>query len=103
VQGKNGNCQERNSIITEYNHCLDYNQAILLKSNFKFWGNIMAQPSILQVLKSVLSAFIGIQSKENREQDFTQGKASHYIVIGVVVTILFIISLIVLVSKVIGS
>jgi hypothetical protein len=63
----------------------------------------MAQPSILQVLKSVLSAFIGIQSRENREQDFTQGKVSHYIVIGLIVTVLFIVTLVFLVSKVIGS
>jgi hypothetical protein len=38
VQGKSRNCQERNSIIAEYNHCLDHNQAILLRSFFKFWG-----------------------------------------------------------------
>lgn len=63
----------------------------------------MAQPTILQVLKSVLAAFIGVQSKENRELDFTEGKVSHYIVVGAIVTVLFIAMLIFVVSKVIGS
>lgn len=61
----------------------------------------MTQPTILQVIKSVLAAFIGIQSKENRELDFTEGKVSHYIVIGVIVTVLFIATLVFVVSMII--
>ena len=61
----------------------------------------MAQPSILQVIKSVLSAFVGIQSKENRELDFTQGKTIHYILVGLVVTVLFIATLVFVVSMII--
>ena len=63
----------------------------------------MAQPTILQVIKSVLSAFIGVQSKENRELDFTEGKVSHYIIVGAIITILFIATLIFVVSKVTGT
>lgn len=63
----------------------------------------MAQPSIFQVLKSVLAAFVGIQSKENRELDFTKGKVSHYIAVGVVVTIFFILIIIFVVSKITGT
>jgi uncharacterized membrane protein YidH (DUF202 family) len=63
----------------------------------------MAQPTILQVFKSVLAALVGIQSKENRELDFTQGKASHYIVVGLIVVGLFIATLVLIVSKVTGS
>ena len=63
----------------------------------------MAQPSILQVLKSVLSAFVGIQSKENRKLDFSQGKFSHYVIVGVIVTVLFIATLVFAVSKITGS
>lgn len=63
----------------------------------------MAQPGILQVLKSVLAAFVGIQNKENRELDFSQGKVSHYIIVGVTVVILFIMTLVFVVSKVTGS
>lgn len=61
----------------------------------------MAQPSIFQVIKSVLAAFAGIQSKENRELDFKEGKMSHYIAVGAVVTILFIVTLIFVVSMII--
>jgi hypothetical protein len=63
----------------------------------------MATSNILQVIKSVLAAFIGIQSKENRELDFTEGKASHYLVVGLVLTVLFIFTLVFIVSKVVGS
>lgn len=63
----------------------------------------MAQPGILQVLKSVLAAFVGIQNKENRELDFSQGKVSHYIIVGVAVVILFIMTIVFVVSKVTGS
>jgi hypothetical protein len=63
----------------------------------------MAQPSILQVLKSVLAAFIGVQSKENQNLDFSQGKVSHYIVIGLIVTVLFIATIVFVVKSVIGS
>jgi uncharacterized membrane protein len=63
----------------------------------------MAQPSIFQVLKSVLAAFIGIQSKENRELDFSQGKVSHYIIVGLIVTVLFIATIVFVVSKVTSS
>jgi hypothetical protein len=63
----------------------------------------MAQASILQVLKSVLSAFVGIKSKENRELDFAEGKTSHYIIAGVTIAVLFVVTIIFVVSKVIGS
>lgn len=63
----------------------------------------MAQPGILHVLKSVLAAFVGIQSKENRELDFSQGKVSHYIIVGIVMVVLFIMTLVFVVSKVTGS
>lgn len=96
-----GSSREGNTIVVEYNHCLRSNQAILLRSLFKFWENMMAQPGILQVLKSVLSAFVGIQSKENRELDFTQGKVSQYIVVGAIMTVLFIATLVFLVSMII--
>lgn len=61
----------------------------------------MAQPTIFHVLKSVLAAFVGIQSEENRALDFTEGKVSHYIIIGAIVTVLFIVTLIFLVSMIV--
>jgi hypothetical protein len=43
------------------------------------------------VAKSVGAAFFGVQSSRNRERDFQHGKASHYIIIGAIFTLLFIL------------
>lgn len=47
--------------------------------------------TLWQMIGSVLSAAVGVQSKENRERDFARGKASHFIMVGVGFTILFVI------------
>ena len=49
------------------------------------------EPSFLDTLKSVLAAFFGVQSNERRERDFTHGKPVYFIVIGLVLTVLFIL------------
>ena len=43
------------------------------------------------VVQSVLAAGIGVQSKANKERDFKHGKPLHFIVGGLVGTILFIL------------
>ena len=50
------------------------------------------QVGFFDVVKSVLSAMIGVQSDKNRERDFAKGKPIHYIVIGLVFTVLFILT-----------
>jgi hypothetical protein len=50
------------------------------------------------VVQSVLAAGIGVQSKANKERDFTQGRPIHFIVGGIVGTILFILAIIVFVQ-----
>jgi hypothetical protein len=62
----------------------------------------MSKPNIVQVIKSVLSAAIGVQSGDNRERDFTQGSFTSYVIAGIVFTILFVLGLIFLVSNIIG-
>ena len=57
-------------------------------------------PSFLSVLGSVLASMFGVQSNRKREQDFTHGKPSQYIIIGLFVTIAFILTLWGLVSLV---
>ena len=57
------------------------------------------------VAKSVGAAFFGVQSSKNRERDFQHGKASHYIIIGAILTLLFILgvwSAVVIVMKSMG-
>lgn len=47
-------------------------------------------PTLWQVVTSVAAAFFGVQSSKNRERDFRHGKASHFIVMGLVATVAFI-------------
>ena len=62
----------------------------------------MSKPTILDVVKSVLSAAIGVQSDKKRRADFEQGSLPVYIIAGLIFTVLFVVTLIFLVSKVIG-
>lgn len=50
------------------------------------------------MLHSILAAAFGVQSGKNRARDFTHGKASHFIAMGTVFTLLFILLLIGLVQ-----
>jgi len=44
------------------------------------------------VVQSILAAGIGVQSKANKERDFKYGKPIHFIVGGLLGTIIFIVS-----------
>tara|TARA_Y100000034_G_C6744929_1_gene330767 strand:+ start:371 stop:589 length:219 start_codon:yes stop_codon:yes gene_type:complete len=61
---------------------------------------MMAKHSFWQTVKSVGAAFFGVQSEQNREQDFNHGKVSHFIVAGLLAVVLFIGSLILAVTLV---
>ena len=63
----------------------------------------MSTSTFFQVVKSVLAAFIGVQSKANRKNDFTNGSASSYILVGMGVTVIFILSLVFIVNLVISA
>ena len=52
------------------------------------------QLSFWQLLKSTLSAFIGVQSNANRERDFKHGKVSHFIWVGLLFGLIFVLTLI---------
>ena len=43
-----------------------------------------------KLLMSVLSAFFGVQSNANRQRDFSSGKLSHFIIIGLILGLAFI-------------
>lgn len=47
--------------------------------------------SLLQVFKSVVSSFIGVQDDATRERDFGRGRARDFILIGVLLTVAFIL------------
>jgi hypothetical protein len=61
----------------------------------------MSKPTITQVFKSVLAAFIGVQSEANRKADFEHGSFSTYIIAGLIVTALFVVAIIFLVSTIV--
>lgn len=52
--------------------------------------NTQNAPSWVEVMWSTLAAFFGVQSSRNRERDFQRGKASHFIVMGLLMTLVFI-------------
>jgi hypothetical protein len=58
----------------------------------------MASSNFKKTFKSVGAAFFGVQSDKNRERDFTEGKFSHFIIAGVIAVVIFIASLIAIVS-----
>ena len=47
-------------------------------------------PSTWDVLKSVLASFFGVQDEATRQRDFTHGKPSQFIIIGLILTLAFI-------------
>ncbi|MDD1618576.1 MAG: DUF2970 domain-containing protein [Methylococcaceae bacterium] len=61
----------------------------------------MSKPTITQVIKSVLAAFIGVQSEANRKKDFENGSLSTYVIAGIIFTVLFIVAIIFLVSTIV--
>lgn len=48
--------------------------------------------TLFQTVGSVLAAMFGVQSGKNRERDFSRGRPSHFIIIGAIVTALFVLT-----------
>jgi len=60
------------------------------------------KPGLKQVFKAVFGAFIGVQSEQQRQQDFNAQSPLPYIIVGVVMTILFVAGLVTVVSVVLA-
>lgn len=56
-----------------------------------------------KVVASALAAVFGVQSKENAQRDFAQGKLSTFVMIGVGIALFFIIVIATIVSTVVNS
>lgn len=54
--------------------------------------------TLWQTIGSVLASFFGVQSSKNRHRDFTRGRASHFIIVGIVLTVVFVLALVVVVN-----
>lgn len=61
----------------------------------------MSKPTVTEIFKSVLAAFVGVQSEENRKKDFEHGSLSTYVIAGFIFTALFVVAIIFLVSTIV--
>ncbi|MBI5461396.1 MAG: DUF2970 domain-containing protein [Gammaproteobacteria bacterium] len=59
--------------------------------------------SLGRVFASVLASMFGVRSGRNREQDFTQGRPWIYVVVGLVVTVVFVLTVWTVVRMVLKS
>jgi hypothetical protein len=59
--------------------------------------------NLLQVVGSVLMAGLGVQSSKNKERDFKQGNFKAFIIVGLVFTVLFVVTVATVVSTVLDS
>ena len=60
-------------------------------------------PGFWQTVASVLAAFFGVQSSTNRKRDFSRGKPLPFIIIGIVMTVLFVGALLLIVRFVLAQ
>ncbi|OBP16397.1 hypothetical protein A5320_03020 [Rheinheimera sp. SA_1] len=60
------------------------------------------KPTLKQIIKAVAGAFIGVQSEHQRQQDFNAQSPLPYIIVGVLMTMLFIAALITIVTLVLS-
>jgi hypothetical protein len=55
-------------------------------------GQESRAPTLVGVFGSVLASMFGVQSDRKRHEDFSHGKPSQYIIVGLVMTVLFILA-----------
>jgi Protein of unknown function (DUF2970) len=59
--------------------------------------------SIWQIAGSTMAAAFGVQNKANRERDFSRGKPLHFIIAGIVFTVVFVLAVVVVVKLVLSN
>ena len=60
-------------------------------------------PGFWQIVKSTAAAGFGVQSNRNRERDFQHGKPLHFIIAGIIGTLVFLLAIVLLVKIVIAT
>ena len=58
------------------------------------------EPSLLQVVGSVIASFFGVQSSRARVRDFKHGRAGVFIAVGIVMTVAFVLTVLLVVKLV---
>ena len=56
----------------------------------------------LSVLSSVLAAFFGVQNRKNYEKDFRHGKAKDFVIVGLIMTAVLVLTVITIVKIVLS-
>jgi hypothetical protein len=59
--------------------------------------------TVLQLMGSVLAAAFGVQSSRNRQRDFSRGKPGQFIIVGIILTAVFVLTIAGVVSLVLRS
>lgn len=52
------------------------------------------EPTLREMLASILAAMFGVQNSKNRERDFQRGKPAHFIVLGIIVVTIFVLTIV---------
>lgn len=55
------------------------------------------------LIKALFAGAIGVQSDKNREKDFSQGRLLHFVIGGIVFTLLFILTIATIVGLVLSN
>ncbi len=61
------------------------------------------KPTLWQVIKSMLAAMFGVQSDQVYRRDFEKGNPWAYIVVGIVITVVFVLTLVLVVKWVLAG
>ncbi|MCG3202303.1 MAG: hypothetical protein NFCOHLIN_02184 [Gammaproteobacteria bacterium] len=65
--------------------------------------NPEARRSLVSLFGSIAAAAMGVQSTKNRERDFTSGSPMRFVVAGLIGTILFVLTMFLVVKLVLRS
>lgn len=61
------------------------------------------RPGLLSIIASTLAAAIGVQSQRNQQRDFKAGNIYHFILAGLIFTVLFIGAIALIVKTVLSN
>ena len=66
-------------------------------------SDIDQKPSFWQIVVSTIAAAFGVQSDKNRQRDFKHGSVMPYIVAGVIFTVAFVLTVVLVVQLVLSG
>lgn len=61
------------------------------------------QLTFIEVMFSVLASAFGVQSSKNRKRDFARGNPIHFIIVGILFTVVFVVGMIMLVNTILTN